>query len=136
MVGYATTADGQRAFIWDSVRGMRDLGSYLEALGVSMTGWRLDAATGISADGTVIVGYGRTPSAEMGAWVARVPRFCYANCDGSTSSPVINVEDFVCFQQRFVAEDPYANCDGSTSPPVINVEDYVCFQQRFVAGCS
>jgi hypothetical protein len=60
---------------------------------------------------------------------------CYANCDGSTATPVLNVNDFVCFQQRFAAGDPYANCDGSTTAPVLNVNDFVCFQQQFAAGC-
>jgi hypothetical protein len=61
--------------------------------------------------------------------------FCYANCDGSTSPPVLNVSDFICFQQRFAAGDPAANCDGSTSLPVLNVSDFICFQERFAAGC-
>jgi hypothetical protein len=60
---------------------------------------------------------------------------CYANCDGSTAAPILNVNDFVCFQSRFAAGDPWANCDGSTLPPVLNVNDFVCFQSRFAAGC-
>src|SRR5690606_18441926 len=39
---------------------------------------------------------------------------CYPNCDGSTIPPVLNVNDFICFQSRFAAGDPYANCDNST----------------------
>jgi hypothetical protein len=60
---------------------------------------------------------------------------CYANCDGSTSAPVLNVNDFVCFGTRFAAGDSYANCDGSAEPPVLNVNDYVCFLARFADGC-
>jgi hypothetical protein len=60
---------------------------------------------------------------------------CYANCDGSVASPVLNVNDFICFLQRFAAGDTYANCDGSTTPPVLNVNDFVCFQSQFAAGC-
>jgi hypothetical protein len=30
----------------------------------------------------------------------------------------------------------YANCDKSTTPPVINVADFSCFLQRFAAGCN
>jgi hypothetical protein len=60
---------------------------------------------------------------------------CYANCDGSTTPPVLNVADFSCFLQRFAAGDPYANCDGSTTPPVLNVADFSCFLQAFAAGC-
>jgi hypothetical protein len=61
---------------------------------------------------------------------------CYANCDNSTTSPVLNVADFTCFLQRFAAADPYANCDNSTTSPVLNVADFTCFLQRFAAGCA
>jgi hypothetical protein len=60
---------------------------------------------------------------------------CYANCDGSTAPPVLNIADYVCFTQRFAAGDPLANCDNSTAPPVLNIADFVCFSQRFAAGC-
>jgi hypothetical protein len=61
---------------------------------------------------------------------------CYANCDGSTSPPVLNVLDFNCFLNRFSGGDPYANCDGSTSPPILNILDFNCFLNRFSAGCQ
>jgi hypothetical protein len=61
---------------------------------------------------------------------------CYANCDGSTLAPVLNVQDFTCFLQQYAAGDAYANCDGSTSAPVLNVQDFTCFLQRFAAGCG
>jgi hypothetical protein len=60
---------------------------------------------------------------------------CYANCDNSTTHPVLNVADFSCFLQRFAAGDPYANCDNSTQPPVLNVADFTCYLQNFAAGC-
>jgi photosystem II stability/assembly factor-like uncharacterized protein len=60
---------------------------------------------------------------------------CYANCDNSTSAPVLNVADFTCFLQRFAAADPYANCDSSTAAPVLNVADFTCFLQKVAAGC-
>jgi hypothetical protein len=47
----------------------------------------------------------------------------------------LNVADFVCFLQSFAAGLPYANCDGSTSIPVLSVGDYMCFLARFAAGC-
>jgi hypothetical protein len=61
---------------------------------------------------------------------------CYANCDHSTTPPVLNVADFTCFLQKFAAADPYANCDNSTIPPVLNVADFTCFLQKYAAGCS
>jgi hypothetical protein len=66
--------------------------------------------------------------------------FCYANCDGSTTLPVLNVADFTCYLQRFAAGCPapyscYANCDGSTAAPFLNIADFTCFLQKYAAGC-
>ncbi len=61
---------------------------------------------------------------------------CYANCDGSTSPPVLNVLDFNCFLNRFASGDPGANCDRSTVAPTLNVLDFVCFLNSFAAGCT
>jgi hypothetical protein len=69
---------------------------------------------------------------------------CYPNCDESTTPPILNVEDFACFLNRFSYATSlphneqlthYANCDGSTTAPVLNVEDFTCFLNRFAAGC-
>jgi len=60
---------------------------------------------------------------------------CYANCDQSTTAPVLNVADFSCFLSKFAAGAPYANCDQSTTPPVLNVADFSCFLSKFAAGC-
>ena len=61
---------------------------------------------------------------------------CYANCDLSTTPPILNVLDFGCFLNKFAAGDPAANCDLSTTPPVLNVLDFSCFLNRFAAGCT
>jgi hypothetical protein len=61
---------------------------------------------------------------------------CYANCDSSSSSPILNINDFQCFINAFASGDPYANCDGSTAPPILNVNDFQCFLNAFAAGCS
>jgi hypothetical protein len=61
---------------------------------------------------------------------------CYANCDVSTNPPCLNVNDFVCFNNRFNAGNTYANCDASTIPPILNVNDYICFINRFGGGCA
>lgn len=61
---------------------------------------------------------------------------CYANCDSSTATPTLNVQDFACFLNAFAAGDSYANCDSSTVVPVLNVQDFACFLNSFAAGCS
>ncbi len=61
---------------------------------------------------------------------------CYANCDNSTTAPVLNVLDFACFLNKFASGNVYANCDFSTSPPELNVLDFACFLNRFASGCT
>jgi len=60
---------------------------------------------------------------------------CYANCDNSTTTPVLNVQDFSCFLTRYASGDPYANCDNSTTQPVLNVQDFSCFLGKYASGC-
>jgi hypothetical protein len=61
---------------------------------------------------------------------------CYANCDGSSATPILNANDFQCFLNKFAANDPYANCDGSTASPMLNANDFQCFLNKFATGCS
>lgn len=60
--------------------------------------------------------------------------WCFANCDGSTAQPTLNVSDFICFMGRFAAGDQYANCDQGANC-VLDVNDFICFQTLFAAGC-
>ena len=61
---------------------------------------------------------------------------CAANCDGSKTPPILNVNDFLCFQALFASGAPRANCDQSTVPPVLNIGDFTCFINHFAAGCG
>jgi trimeric autotransporter adhesin len=72
------------------------------------------------------------------------PSGCYANCDGSTAEPALNVDDFMCFINEFAGGmslphnqqvEHYANCDESTTAPVLNVDDFTCFINGFAGGC-
>jgi probable HAF family extracellular repeat protein len=74
---YAVSADGSaivgtsggRAFIYDPVRGMRDLQKNLIINhGAGLSGWTLNFASGISSSGTTIVGYGTDPNGNGQAW--------------------------------------------------------------------
>jgi hypothetical protein len=58
---------------------------------------------------------------------------CYPNCDNSTASPRLNVNDFMCFLNKWVTKDPYANCDVDAQ---INIADFQCFLNKFAAGCQ
>jgi len=74
VVGYAMTAGGRKAFIFDSLRGMRNLKDVLENdYGLDLSDWTLTEATGVSDDGTVIVGIG-VHSGDTEGWVANLRR--------------------------------------------------------------
>jgi probable HAF family extracellular repeat protein len=63
--------DHGTAFIWDAARGMRSLQSVLETdCGLNLTGWHLQNASGITPDGSVIVGWGKNPSGQQEAFRA------------------------------------------------------------------
>jgi len=77
IVGRALTSSNSasdRAFRWTAQKGMENLQSVLQGLGVTgVNGWILFGATGVSADGTVIVGEGINPAKEREAFRAVVP---------------------------------------------------------------
>jgi hypothetical protein len=61
---------------------------------------------------------------------------CYADCDTGTGVGVLDIFDFLCFQNRFDAGAAYAcDCDTSTGVGVCDVFDFLCFQNAFAAGC-
>ncbi len=72
VVGRGTIAgDVQQAFRWTSATGMVSVADYLSGLGVDLGTWSLASATGISADGQVMVGFGTDPGGSTEAWLAR-----------------------------------------------------------------
>jgi uncharacterized membrane protein len=117
-------------WIWTPERGSEDLDPLIDpALQIVTTSvYGINDAGQIMGSGTRLT----PPVAGIYYVLTPVAAPCYPNCDGSTSPPVLNVNDFVCFQARFAAADPYADCDRSTT---LNVNDFVCFQGRFAAGC-
>lgn len=58
----------QRSFVWTQSLGMVDLGDYVSALGVNMSGWDLGEVRGISADGSALVGLGIF-NGQLAGWV-------------------------------------------------------------------
>ncbi len=54
---------------------------------------------------------------------------CAADMNGDC---VLDVFDFLAFQNLFVARDPLADCDGDGGHDLF---DFLCFQNRFAEGC-
>jgi outer membrane protein assembly factor BamB len=69
--------------------------------------------------------------------IVNVPaQVCYPDCDQSTGAGVLDIFDFLCFQDSFVSGQSYAcDCDTSTGPATCDIFDFLCFQNAFVAGC-
>ena len=64
------------------------------------------------------------------------PPPCYPDCDTQTGPGVLDIFDFLCFGNRFSANDPYAcDCDTSTGQGVCDIFDFLCFGNEFNAGC-
>lgn len=64
------------------------------------------------------------------------PALCDADCDTSTGVGILDILDFLCFQNAFDAGDPFAcNFDAGTGPSVCDVFDFLVFQNAFSAGC-
>jgi serine protease AprX len=118
---------------------------FLDGLAVGGAGY------GVVGAGVVVTG---NPAATSGFQTTHITtRFsytpeeagaCYANCDGSSVQPVLNVDDFTCFINQYANAQGlphaqqlthYANCDGSTTAPALNVDDFTCFINRYAMGC-
>ena len=58
----------------------------------SLRGWKLLSATGLSRDGSVVVGFGVNPSGKREAWVARLGKATSTESPAeSVASPAISV---------------------------------------------
>ena len=81
-------------------------------------------------------GHGDEMMAQAVAFAAGGGGGCYADCDTSTGVGVLDIFDFLCFGNRFAANDPYAcDCDTTTGPGVCDIFDFLCFGNEFNAGC-
>jgi probable HAF family extracellular repeat protein len=59
-------------FIWDAPHGVRPLKDFLlQSFNLTLTGWELQTATAISADGSTVIGDG-VHNSKTEAWVARL----------------------------------------------------------------
>jgi probable HAF family extracellular repeat protein len=103
--------DFGHAFIWDAQHGTRFLIDVLADLGFHPQ-WVLNAATGISADGRVICGYGFDPLGEQAGWVIHLPGPCGSadfNCDGDIGTDADIEAFFACIS----GSCPAPPCTGS-----------------------
>ncbi len=74
IVGFYSVAEahGSQAFIWTAAGGVQSLSDVLTRDGIDLTGWTLDSANAISADGKTIAGAGVDPLGHSEAWIATI----------------------------------------------------------------
>ncbi|MCH9057150.1 MAG: hypothetical protein IIB55_00825 [Planctomycetes bacterium] len=127
--GNFTTAGGMEAnYIarWD--------GTAWSPLGSGMGGFPaplLSVYTLTEYNGELIAGgWFTTAGGQVSAYWARWGCPCPADCD---QNRILDIFDFLCFQNSFVLGEPYAcDCDPD---PLCDIFDFLCFQNAFVAGC-
>lgn len=64
--------DGTEAVIWDQSNGMRALRDVLSAEGIDLSEWASLGASGVSADGSIVAGWGRKTDGAAEAWIANI----------------------------------------------------------------
>jgi hypothetical protein len=61
---------------------------------------------------------------------------CYPNCNGDfdpiTLLPILDIQDFGCFTNKFILGDPYADCNNDG---ILDISDFGCFTNAFINGC-
>jgi hypothetical protein len=116
---------------------------------VTSLGWYLqggpNSTNPLPTDIRIFAGGAGDASAWDNLIVQPVAQTCYANCDGSSASPILNANDFQCFLNAYATASSlpnaqqitsYANCDQSSGNPALNANDFQCFLNKFAVGCS
>lgn len=110
VVGYGSTDLGTEAFIWRQGVGMQNLRTVLiNEAGLTLTGWALNSATGVSADGLTICGQGVNPSGQQEAWIARLPAPCPSDFNGDGQ---VNSSDLALLLANWGGAGPVGDANG------------------------
>jgi uncharacterized membrane protein len=112
--------------------------------GLVPNGWRLDVATDVSADGTVLVGFGRDPLNRIQAFRASVVRPCGSSDiagPGQVGRPdgEVTADDIILFISRFTARDARGDIAGPGPTPgpdgEFTADDVILFIANFTSAC-
>jgi hypothetical protein len=125
-----------KAMLWDRWNGARLLEDVLRRdMGVSLGDFSPAVITGMSADGSVLVGYGASLGQDdscywyRSCFIARVPPPCRADVDGSGS---VDGSDVEAFFSLWESSDDRADLDASGG---VDGSDVECFIVAWQSGC-
>jgi probable HAF family extracellular repeat protein len=131
IIGSGRTGAGERAFIWDETNKMRELQAVLTqdyGLGAALSGWTLNSATAISADGMVLAGVGRNPQGQTEGWYVDLNMTLIpgdANADGK-----VDLTDFGILKSNFGTGTTLAEGDF-TGDGKIDLSDFGVLKANF-----
>lgn len=131
VVGAGNFGAPTEAFIWTATTGMRRLQDVLSIdLGLNTTGWAIQFALGVSADGRTIVGAGVNPCGVQEGWIAYLgtERVCPADFNDNGA---LSVQDIFAFLNAWFAGDPRADFNGCG----LSVQDIFDFLNAWFTGC-
>ena len=118
-----------RSFIWDRVRGMRELRTALvEEFGVPLEGVFVPEVSGLSRTGRYMIADGAIDGERAPLLIdLGRPAACIADAD---LNGLVNSDDFFALLAAFFAVNADVNEDGTTSS-----EDFFEFLSAFFGGC-
>ena len=125
VVGYGNSPEGQEAFRWDNgcMRSLKDL--LVDDYGLDLTGWTLDQALAVSADGSTMVGYGTNPDGIDEGWIATIA--------GSSSGIRLDGPSEATVNDEFELDVSCANADSLVR---VAAGRDSSGSSRFVPGCG
>jgi probable HAF family extracellular repeat protein len=126
--GFGPFAD-YNGTMWTADTGLVNVEEWLTANGVDFGGVDIRAITGISADGSVLVGYCYDGGFAPQGFRITISSSCAAdfNADGA-----VDTRDVLAFLNAWTAQDPSSDCDANG---VIDTRDVLCFLNTWTAGC-
>lgn len=117
--------------VWTRAGGRRPLAEFLRSLGVDVAGWTFDSLNGMSADASVLTGYGSIGGRYVGFVVTGLPAHPACPAD-VTHDGFLDFVDYTVYLDRFESGTPGAdfNDDG-----FVDFFDYSEFVAAFETGC-
>ena len=67
IVGFGSGNSRHSALVWTAANGWENIADLLSQSGIDLDGWTLEEATGISANGSIVVGFGINPAGNTEA---------------------------------------------------------------------
>ncbi len=128
VVGYDSDQMTIRPFLWTQETGLQNLNVLLPTLGVDLTGWTITNVTGISADGSAIIG-NASHNGQSRGFIIKFSDACAADFN---SDSVVDFFDYLDFVEAFSAGGENADFNNDS---VVDFFDYLDFVAEFSVGC-